>query len=159
VSTRIPEWRTLEGKAVPVDSPDSINVVGRMVSGAEASISLVTAPSNPSGNRLEIYGRVPLGTPFELGVRATIIAMSWRCPLILIVLAIWAFTGPIGMAFDGCALTCDEPCALATASVSATPTVPYISTVAGSVPEMLYARLIRVASSLEPPPRAFVLSA
>src|SRR5882724_12025345 len=24
VSTRIPEWRTLEGKAVPVDSPDSI---------------------------------------------------------------------------------------------------------------------------------------
>src|SRR5437773_7500768 len=57
VSTRIPEWRTLEGKAVPVDSPDSINVVGRMVSGAEVSISVATAPSNPSGNRLEIYGR------------------------------------------------------------------------------------------------------
>jgi len=57
VSTRIPEWRTLEGKAVPVDSPDSINVVGRMVSGAEISISVATAPSNPSGNRLEIYGR------------------------------------------------------------------------------------------------------
>ena len=57
VSTRIPEWRTLEGKAVPVDSPDSINVAGRMVSGAEVSISVVTAPSNPSGNRLEIYGR------------------------------------------------------------------------------------------------------
>jgi predicted dehydrogenase len=57
VSTRIPEWRTLEGKAVAVDSPDSINVVGRMVSGAEVSISVATAPSNPSGNRLEIYGR------------------------------------------------------------------------------------------------------
>jgi predicted dehydrogenase len=57
VSTRIPEWRTLEGKPVSVDSPDSINVVGRMVSGAEVSISVVTAPSNPSGNRLEIYGR------------------------------------------------------------------------------------------------------
>ena len=57
VSTRIPEWRTLEGKAVPVDSPDSINVVGRTVSGAEVSISVATAPSNPSGNRLEIYGR------------------------------------------------------------------------------------------------------
>src|SRR5947199_51375 len=57
VSTRIPEWRTLEGKAVPVDSPDSINVVGRMVSRAEVSISVATAPSNPSGNRLEIYGR------------------------------------------------------------------------------------------------------
>jgi predicted dehydrogenase len=57
VSTRVPEWRTLEGKPVPVDSPDSINVVGRMVSGAEVSISVATAPWNPSGNRLEIYGR------------------------------------------------------------------------------------------------------
>jgi len=57
VATRVPEWRTLEGKAVSVDSPDSINVVGRMVSGAEVSVSIATAPSNPSGNRLEIYGR------------------------------------------------------------------------------------------------------
>jgi predicted dehydrogenase len=45
VSTRIPEWRTLEGKPVPVDSPDSINVVGHMVSGPEVSISVTTAPS------------------------------------------------------------------------------------------------------------------
>jgi predicted dehydrogenase len=57
VSTRIPEWRTLEGKPVPVDSPDSINVVGRMASGAEVSVSVAAVPSNPSGNRLEIYGR------------------------------------------------------------------------------------------------------
>ncbi len=57
VSTRIPEWRTLEGKPFPVDSPDSINVVGRMVSGAEVSINVAAVPSNPSGNRLEIYGR------------------------------------------------------------------------------------------------------
>jgi len=57
VSTRIPEWRTLEGKPVPVDAPDSINVVGRMASGAEVSINVAAVPSNPSGNRLEIYGR------------------------------------------------------------------------------------------------------
>ena len=57
VSTRIPEWRTLEGTAVPVDSPDSINVVGRLESGAEVSITVAAVPSNPSGNRLEIYGR------------------------------------------------------------------------------------------------------
>src|SRR5437879_8439738 len=57
VSTRIPEWRTLEGKAVPVDSPDSINVVGRMVSGAEVSVNVAAVPSNPGGNRIEIYGR------------------------------------------------------------------------------------------------------
>jgi predicted dehydrogenase len=57
VSTRIPEWRTLEGKPVPVDSPDSINVVGRMVSGAEVSVTVGAVPSNPGGNRIEIYGR------------------------------------------------------------------------------------------------------
>jgi predicted dehydrogenase len=57
VSTRIPEWRTLEGKPVPVDAPDSINVVGRMASGAEVSVSVAAVPSNPGGNRIEIYGR------------------------------------------------------------------------------------------------------
>jgi predicted dehydrogenase len=57
VSTRIPEWRTLEGKVVPVDAPDTINAVGRMVSGAEVSITVAAVPSNPGGNRLEIYGR------------------------------------------------------------------------------------------------------
>src|SRR6266446_2724211 len=57
VSTRIPEWRTPEGKAVPVDAPDSITVVGRMVSGAEVSVNVAAVPSNPGGNRIEIYGR------------------------------------------------------------------------------------------------------
>jgi len=57
VATRIPQWRTLEGTAVPVDSPDSINVVGRLAGGAEVSISVAAVPSNPSGNRIEIYGR------------------------------------------------------------------------------------------------------
>jgi predicted dehydrogenase len=57
VSTRIPEWRTPEGKPVPVDSPDSINVIGRMVSGAEVSVNVAAVPSNPGGNRIEIYGR------------------------------------------------------------------------------------------------------
>jgi predicted dehydrogenase len=57
VSTRIPEWRTPEGKPIPVDSPDSINVVGRMVSGAEVSVNVAAVPSNPGGNRIEIYGR------------------------------------------------------------------------------------------------------
>jgi predicted dehydrogenase len=57
VSTRIPEWSTLEGKAVSVDAPDSINVIGRLASGAEVSVNVATVPSNPGGNRLEIYGR------------------------------------------------------------------------------------------------------
>jgi predicted dehydrogenase len=57
VSTRIPEWRTPEGKPVPVDSPDSINIVGRMASGAEVSVNVAAVPSNPGGNRIEIYGR------------------------------------------------------------------------------------------------------
>jgi predicted dehydrogenase len=57
VSTRIPEWKTLDGKPVPVDAPDSINVVGRMVGGAEVTVSVAAVPSNPGGNRMEIYGR------------------------------------------------------------------------------------------------------
>jgi predicted dehydrogenase len=57
VSTRIPQWRTMEGAPVPVDSPDSINVIGRMVSGAEVTVNVAAVPSNPGGNRLEIYGR------------------------------------------------------------------------------------------------------
>ena len=42
---------------MPVDSPDSINVVGRMASGAEVSVNVAAVPSNPGGNRIEIYGR------------------------------------------------------------------------------------------------------
>ena len=57
VSTRIPEWQTPEGKPVAVDAPDTINVVGRLTSGAEVSVHVAAVPSNPSGNRLEIYGR------------------------------------------------------------------------------------------------------
>ena len=57
VSTRIPEWRTMEGQAVPVDAPDCISVVGRLAGGAEVTVNVAAVPSNPSGNRLEIYGR------------------------------------------------------------------------------------------------------
>ena len=57
VSTRITEWHTLDGKPVPVDAPDSINVAGRMEGGAEVSVNVAAVPSNPGGNRMEIYGR------------------------------------------------------------------------------------------------------
>jgi predicted dehydrogenase len=57
LATRIPEWRDLDGKAVAVDSPDSITVIGRVGSGAEVAVSVAAVPSNPAGNRLEIYGR------------------------------------------------------------------------------------------------------
>src|SRR5262247_3388524 len=57
VSTRVPEWRTQDGKPVPVDAPDSVNVVGRLVSGAEVTVNVGAVPSNPGGNRMEIYGR------------------------------------------------------------------------------------------------------
>ena len=57
VSTRIPEWHTLDGKPVPVDAPDSIGVVGRMMGGAEVTVNVAAVPSNPGGNRMEIYGR------------------------------------------------------------------------------------------------------
>src|SRR5262247_870318 len=44
VTTRIPEWTDLEGKKIAVDSPDSINGVGRTTSGAEVSINVAALP-------------------------------------------------------------------------------------------------------------------
>ena len=57
VSTRIPQWHALDGTPVPVDAPDTINVVGRMVGGAEVTVNVAAVPSNPGGNRMEVYGR------------------------------------------------------------------------------------------------------
>ncbi|HEX6211780.1 MAG TPA: Gfo/Idh/MocA family oxidoreductase [Methylomirabilota bacterium] len=57
LTTRIRQWRTLQGEPVPVDAPDSITAIGRLVGGAEVSVNVAAVPSNPGGNRLEIYGR------------------------------------------------------------------------------------------------------
>lgn len=58
VSTRIPEWRLVDtGATVPVDAPDSVSVVGRLERGTEVVIQVASAPVQPSGYRLEIYGR------------------------------------------------------------------------------------------------------
>jgi predicted dehydrogenase len=57
LSTRIPEWRTLEGKPVAVDAPDCITVIGRLVGGGEVSINVAAVPSNAGGARMDIYGR------------------------------------------------------------------------------------------------------
>ncbi|MFN8636468.1 MAG: Gfo/Idh/MocA family oxidoreductase [Chloroflexota bacterium] len=58
LATRIAEWyNTDTGETMKVDSPDWINVAGRLAGGAEVSFLVTTVPSNPSGNRFEIYGR------------------------------------------------------------------------------------------------------
>lgn len=58
VTTQIKEWRLADtGASVPVDAPDSVTVAGRLVSGAEVAIQVAAVPSNPSGYRLEIFGR------------------------------------------------------------------------------------------------------
>jgi predicted dehydrogenase len=58
VTTRIKAWKSTEtGQDVPVDSPDSISVAGVLESGAEVSVQVTAMPFNPSGTRLEIYGR------------------------------------------------------------------------------------------------------
>lgn len=58
VNTRITEWRDEDsGDAIPVDAPDSISAVGRFESGAEVAIQVASVPVQPSGIRLEIYGR------------------------------------------------------------------------------------------------------
>jgi predicted dehydrogenase len=58
VTTRITEWRDEEtGASVPVDAPDSIAVAARIESGAEIAIQVASVPAQPTGTRLEIYGR------------------------------------------------------------------------------------------------------
>jgi predicted dehydrogenase len=59
LDTRITEWHNTDtGETVAVDSPDWISLSGRLeASGAEVSCLVATVPSNPSGNRFEIYGR------------------------------------------------------------------------------------------------------
>lgn len=58
VETRIKEWRLIDtDERIPVDAPDSVSAVGRLISGAEVAVQVAAVPSNPSGYRLEIYGR------------------------------------------------------------------------------------------------------
>ncbi len=58
VTTRIKAWKSTEtGQDMPVDSPDSISIAGVLKSGAEVSVQVAAMPFNPSGSRLEIYGR------------------------------------------------------------------------------------------------------
>jgi predicted dehydrogenase len=58
VTTRIKHWKSTEtGQDVPVDSPDSISIAGALESGAEVSVQVAAIPFNPSGTRLEVYGR------------------------------------------------------------------------------------------------------
>jgi predicted dehydrogenase len=58
VTTRIKAWKSTEtGQDVPVDSPDCIAVAGALESGAEVSVQVAAIPFNPSGTRLEVYGR------------------------------------------------------------------------------------------------------
>src|SRR5262249_3586630 len=58
LATKVTEWRNTEsGETMKVDSPDWISVSGRLKgSGAEVAFLCATVPSNPSGNRFEIYG-------------------------------------------------------------------------------------------------------
>jgi predicted dehydrogenase len=56
--TRIKEWKdTDQDQMVPVDSPDAVTVAGVLESGAEVAFQVAAVPHNPSGTRLEIYGR------------------------------------------------------------------------------------------------------
>jgi predicted dehydrogenase len=58
LATRIKQWRNTDtGEMMNVDSPDAIGFVGVLEGGAEIAVQVAAVPSNPSGNRLEIYGR------------------------------------------------------------------------------------------------------
>jgi predicted dehydrogenase len=56
--TRIKEWKDTDlNQMVPVDSPDAVTIAGVLQSGAEVAFQVAAVPHNPSGTKLEIYGR------------------------------------------------------------------------------------------------------
>jgi predicted dehydrogenase len=58
LATNLAEWRNPDtGETMHVDSPDWINVTGRLSGGAQAAFLVTTVPANPSGTRWEIFGR------------------------------------------------------------------------------------------------------
>src|SRR5205823_1368607 len=57
LATKITQWHNTDtGQSVTVDSPDWVNVAGKLESGADVAVLVTTVPFNPSGNRFEIYG-------------------------------------------------------------------------------------------------------
>jgi len=86
VATRIKAWKSTEtGQDVPVDSPDSISIAGVLESGAEVSVQVAAMPFNPSGTRLEIYGRdgtMVISAPHSLNIGPSVLyAAQGRAPL------------------------------------------------------------------------------
>ncbi len=58
IATRIKVWRNTDtGENVTVDSPDVINVAGRLANGAEVSVRIASVPFGGGASRLDIYGR------------------------------------------------------------------------------------------------------
>jgi predicted dehydrogenase len=59
IATKITEWHNTDtGQTTPVDSPDWVNVSGRLQGDAEVSFLVASVPSQPDGRRsFEIYGR------------------------------------------------------------------------------------------------------
>ena len=58
LATNITEWHNPDsGERFHVDAPDWISVSGRLAGGAQAAFLVTTVLANPSGTRLEIFGR------------------------------------------------------------------------------------------------------
>ena len=57
-TTCVTEWKDTDAnRMVPVDAPDAIAIAGRLTSGVEVAVQVAAVPVQPSGSRLEIYGR------------------------------------------------------------------------------------------------------
>ncbi len=56
VSVQLSQWKTGDGRTVPVDAPDNVVVSGVLQNGAAASAHIATVPWHGSGWRLEVYG-------------------------------------------------------------------------------------------------------
>jgi hypothetical protein len=104
-------------------------------------------------------------TPDPVKPRAMILAMRRpkRALLIALTLALWLVSGPVGMAFDGCAMMgtmCEAPCGISSYIVA--PISPGLVAIpsATSLPEGAARQLaLTPANPLDPPPKSPLRSA
>ena len=80
VSTRVKEWRLSDtGGSVKVDAPDSISFAGRLQSGAEVSVNIVSMPAAQGGVRLTVFGRdgtLSVGTAMMTNIGPNLLSLA-----------------------------------------------------------------------------------
>ena len=80
VATRVKEWRLSDtGGSVKVDAPDSVAFAGRLQSGAEVSVNVLSMPAAQGGVRLTVFGHegtLSVGTAMMTNIGPNLLSLA-----------------------------------------------------------------------------------